>query len=114
MVVENKGVFYPTFRGKKIRQRNWIYEIECVIKHVIDERRLILEKIRKNNYQIWTLYDGETPGAIFNSRLKREISTIRVFISINRSNFNCIYIMLLFRNWKGGCSLVVSAKFGRL
>ena len=32
MVVENKGFFYTTFRGKKIRHRNWIYELECVIK----------------------------------------------------------------------------------
>ena len=47
MAVENKGFFYTTFRGKKIRHRNWIYEIECIIKSVIDERRVILEKFRK-------------------------------------------------------------------
>lgn len=70
MVVENKGFFYTAFRGKKIRHRNWIYEIECVIKNVIDERRVILEKFRKNNHQIWIKYDGEIPVTNFNSRLK--------------------------------------------
>ena len=46
----------------------------------------------KNNYQIWTLYDGETPGAIFNSRLKREISTIRVFSSQSTDQTSIVYI----------------------
>ena len=32
MVVQNKGFFYTVFRGNKMRHRNWIYEIECVIK----------------------------------------------------------------------------------
>ena len=70
MVVENKGFSYTTFRVKKIRHRNWIYEIECVIKNVIDERRVILEKFMKNNHQIWIKYDGEIPVSNFNSRLK--------------------------------------------
>ena len=64
MVVQNKGFFYMVFRGNKMRHRNWIYEIECVIKNVIDERRVILEKFRKNKY------DGEIPVTNFNSRLK--------------------------------------------
>ena len=64
MAVENKGFFYTAFRGKKIRHINWIYEIECVIKNIIDERRVILEKFRKNKY------DGEIPVTNFNSRLK--------------------------------------------
>jgi len=64
MVVENKDFFYTAFRGNKIRHRNWIYEIECVIKNIIDERRVILEKFRKNKY------DGEIPVTNFNSRLK--------------------------------------------
>jgi len=64
MAVENKGFFYTAFRGKKIRHRNWIYEIECVSKNIIDERRVILEKFRKNKY------DGEIPVTNFNSRLK--------------------------------------------
>ena len=46
----------------------------------------------KNNYQIWTLYDGETPGAIFNSRLKREISTIGVFSSQSTDQTSIVYI----------------------
>ena len=70
MAVENKGFFYTAFRGKKIWHRNWIYKIECVIKNVIDERRVILEKFRKNNHQIWIKYDGEIPVTNFNSRLK--------------------------------------------
>ena len=61
MAMENKGFFYTAFRGKKIWHRNWIYKIECVIKNVIDERRVILEKFKKNNHQIWIKYDGAIP-----------------------------------------------------
>ena len=70
MAVENKGFFYTAFRGKKKRHRNWIYEIECVSKNIIDVRRVILEKFRKNNHQIWIKYDEEIPVTNFNSRLK--------------------------------------------
>ena len=70
MVVQNKGFFYTAFTGNKIKHRNWIYEIECVIKNVIDERRVILEKFRKNNHQIWIKYDGAIPVTNFNSSLK--------------------------------------------
>ena len=70
MVVQNKGFFYTVFRRNKIRHRNRMYEIECVITNVIEERRVILEKFRKKNHQIWIKYDGEKPATDFNSRLK--------------------------------------------
>jgi len=59
------------FRRNKIRHRNRIYKIECVIKNKINERRVILEKFRKKNHQIWIKYDGEIPVTNLNSRLKR-------------------------------------------
>jgi len=59
------------FRKKnKIRHRNRIYEIESAIKNIINERRVILEKFKKNNHQIWIKYDGEIPVTNFNSRLE--------------------------------------------
>jgi len=61
---KTKFFFYTVFRGNKIGHRNRIYKIECVIKNIIDERRVILEKFRKNKY------DGEIPVTNFNSRLK--------------------------------------------
>jgi len=59
------------FRKKnKIRHRNRIYEIESAIKNIINERRVILEKFKKNNHKIWIKYDGEIPVTNFNSRLE--------------------------------------------
>ena len=42
---------------------------------MINERRMILEKFKKNNHQIWIKYDGEIPVTNFNSRLKGQIPT---------------------------------------
>ena len=40
------------------------------LKTSFNERRVILEKFRKNNHQIWIKYDGEIPVTNFNSRLE--------------------------------------------
>ena len=54
---------------------------------------MILEKFRKKNHQIWSLYEGKIPVTNFNSELKREISHIVVFFTSptwhnSKNNFN--------------------------
>ena len=49
--------------------------------NTITRKNMILEKFRKTNHQIWSLYEGEIPVTNFNSELKREISHIVVFFT---------------------------------
>ena len=49
-------------------------------KNAITRKNMILEKIRKNNHQIWNLYEGEIPVTNFNPELKK-ISIMVVFFA---------------------------------
>ena len=58
-----------------------IQEIIIDKTNTISRKNMILEKFRKTNHQIWSLYEGEIPVINFNSELKGEISIIVVFFT---------------------------------
>ena len=76
-----------------MKENKKVQEIIIDLKNAITRKNMILEKFRKKNHQIWSIYEGEIPVTNFNSELKREISHIVVFFTSptwhnSKNNFN--------------------------
>ena len=86
--------FYSMLKWKKTSYMKKIQEIIIDLqKNAITWKNMILEKFRKKNHQIWSLYEGKIPVTNFNSEFKREISHIVVFFTSptwhnSKNNFN--------------------------
>jgi hypothetical protein len=71
---------YVVLTKNKIRHINIIQQIECTLNNEINEKMVILEKLKK--YQIWTNNDEEILVTTFDCRLKGEMGTI---LHLNRT-----------------------------
>jgi hypothetical protein len=71
---------------------NKFYKITTYMQvNVIKWQRLILDKIRKKNHNIWSYYDREIPLTSFNCRLKR-----KTMVSVTNSTIQPILEYLYF------------------
>jgi hypothetical protein len=72
MVVSNKYYLYVFVLTKnKISHINIVQETDYTLNNKINEKMVILEKIRKK--QIWTNYDEDIHVTTFNCRLRGEM-----------------------------------------
>ena len=77
-----------------MKENKKVQEIIIDLKNAITRKNMILEKFRKKNHQIWSLYEGKIPVTNFNSELKREISHIVVFFTSPTWHHNKRILML--------------------